>query len=59
MLSLAARVRFKSTQASIPRVSAGVKPSARVRSLMPSLAVAGVARPRGVPEGAGEGEEAV
>lgn len=57
MQSPTARARLKRTRASLPRVPAGVAPSARVRSLMPALAVARVARPRGVPEGAGEEEE--
>lgn len=55
----AARTRLKRTWASASRVPAGVAPSARVRSLMPALAVARVARRRGVPEGAGEEEEAL
>lgn len=59
MPSPAARVRLKSARAGNPRVPAGVAPSARVRSLMPALAAARVASPRGVLEGAGEGEEAV
>lgn len=57
MLSPAARTRLKRTRAGVFRVPAGVAPSSRVRSLMPALAVARVARSRGVPEGAGEEEE--
>lgn len=59
MPSPAARARLKSTQASLPGVPAGDAPSTRVRSLMPAPALARVASPRGVLEGAGAGEEAV
>lgn len=57
--SLAFRVCLKRISAGLPRVPAGVAPSARVRSPMTALEVAPVARPLGVSEGAGEEEEAV
>lgn len=57
--SPATRAFLQRTRAGLPRVPAGVAPSARVRSPMTALAVARVARPLGVSEGAGEEEEAV
>lgn len=57
--SPATRACFQRTRAGLPRVPASVAPSARLRSPMTALAVARVARPLGVSEGAGEEEEAV